>query len=702
MSSTPAMLSRAVGTAFFAKFDDLRPVQAASIGPILAGDDVLIRAGTGSGKTEAATAPLIDRWCQSHLQEPSTRIVYVSPTRALVNDLARRLEPPLEQLDISVGVRHSERDDLARRDRPTVLVTTPESFDIIVGNRSADLDRVTAVVLDEVHLLHNTQRGLQLAIALRRLEEHLGRSLQIVALSATVAYPKSVWSFFRPGREFIDVHDETARGIELSIRLQMSYEQLAARVSRLTGDVKILVFVNSRRECDALADALQRSSAFPEGVFAHHSSLEQAERLHVEEAFGSRRRCICVATSTLELGIDIGDIDLIVLYGVPADWQSFMQRIGRGNRRKGTVEALCASAPPKTNESPRIRDELGFQALRHQLAAGVGGDDPGTYELFGAAAQQIVSAIAARSGEFIGINSLAQMTDQLPHLNRDVIEEILEELVSRDVLTKHPVQRRYGAGPGLHELARIRQLWSNLPMSSRTIQIRHGAAVLGTVSAQNLVSLQVDAVFTFAARRWRVEDLKGDAIQVAPTGRAPTATLKFSGLAPVMGAALADRIRVLISSGDVGDCVSPHAAGIALREKYTQLAPYVADDFLSWFPEAGDFVYVTFAGRTANQVIASWSGLSITDARDLTIRSNAPIDFARLPDEPSDLLPWIGAAEIPLAGQTTFQQLLPAELRRRELVNAWTQDHVHRRVLTRLRAANMRELPGPLRQLVAD
>src|SRR5262245_51162998 len=125
-----------VGRAFYGSFRELRPAQRDAVAPIMTGRDVLLLAGTGSGKTEAVLAPLMQRWLSDMRRSEGCIVLYVTPTRALANDLVRRLEPPMDQLGLTVGVRHGERNDLARSRKPHLLVTTPESLDVLLSTQN--------------------------------------------------------------------------------------------------------------------------------------------------------------------------------------------------------------------------------------------------------------------------------------------------------------------------------------------------------------------------------------------------------------------------------------------------------------------------------------------------------------------------------------------------------------------------------------
>ena len=248
-----------VGRAFYGKFAQLRPAQQESIEPVVAGRDVLVLAGTGSGKTEAVLAPLVQRWLPAMRRERSCSIIYITPTRALANDLLRRIQPAMEALGLGVGVRHGEQNDLSRIGKPELLITTPESLDVLLTSRDEALRSVRGVVLDEVHLVYNTQRGFQLAVLLRRLETFTGTACQVVGLSATVATATDIWRFFRPGQHVVTVRDEETKPLDAFIRDVASDGALVDLLDGLsTGDrVKILLFANARRECDRLGTVLR-------------------------------------------------------------------------------------------------------------------------------------------------------------------------------------------------------------------------------------------------------------------------------------------------------------------------------------------------------------------------------------------------------------------------------------------------------------
>lgn len=477
-------LSKTVGQAFYGQFRDLRDVQRGSVGPILTGGDVLVLSPTGSGKTEAVIAPLVEKYLPVARTSTGPVILYVTPTRALANDLIRRLERPLEALGLIPGIRHGERNDLHRAAKPDILITTPESLDVMLAARETALGDVRAVLLDEVHLTYNTQRGLQLGVLLRRLELFLERELQVAALSATVATDAQMWSFLRPGRSVVTVRDEYTRPIDAQIRTVQTPGDLGLILERLSVNTKLktLVFAGSRRECDNLAAAIGARAGLAGRVFVHHSSLSRDLRLDVERRMQQSTSAVCVATSTLELGIDIGDVDLVVLYGPPFGWESFLQRIGRGNRRGDKSNVLCLAIP---GQGPPFAQLLSFEALIWQVRGHRLEQRP-AMELYGAAVQQLLSLLLERSGGYEKVAELSDVFSPWGHLSPDVIQEMVAALEASGFVRAHGFLNRVGAGPPLHQLRDLGVIWGNFPAGSSTVALRVSGREIGAIPTVNL------------------------------------------------------------------------------------------------------------------------------------------------------------------------------------------------------------------------
>lgn len=658
MGDRPGHLGQLVGQAFFGNFKGLRPVQEAAAPPILDGRDVLIRSATASGKTEAVMAPLVDRLFNDMRRSSGVTIVVVSPTRALVNDLHRRLEGPLGALGVRAGIRHGDRDQLSLVEKPHVLLTTPESFDGLVGRREEALVDVRAVVLDEAHLLFNTQRGLQVALTLRRLELWLESEPQVVALSATIGTASEVWRFFRPGRTVVDVAVTGGRPLDYRIRLNESDGDLAARVGTLA-DQKVLIFVNSRKECELLVDRLRSSGIDPGRVFAHHSSLSTDLRLYVEAAFSEAQHGVCVATSTLELGIDIGSIDLVILHGVPADWKALAQRIGRGNRKQSHIEAVF-SVPVRRKSPTTLLDQLSFQGLLAEMNSGTEGK-VAAQEILGAYAQQLCSELDAR-GTFVGINRLAAIGEPWRHLDRRTTVEILDSLVEAGVLQKHPAYNRYGPDDGLHELRDRWQIWSNFSGSGQTINVRTNTRHVGQIGTGNLQALQVGDVILLGGQRWRIDRMNPRDVMVSATQSKPNREVQQDGTPITPSRSLVDWIRRVICDSAESVNVHPRPAARQLTDLVEPIREALRDGLIPLHRAGPHFHYFTFAGSLINDTLAARFG--VPDLSDsIVLTTKRLIDFLKIPELVDDLA--VGPLSSPRE-RSGFQNLLPDHLISRE------------------------------------
>lgn len=677
-------LSPRVGRAFYGVVatKGLRRAQEGAIEPLLAGRDCLVVAGTGSGKTEAVVAPLVGR----HLADGGGRgpvVVYVAPTRALVNDVHRRLEGPFDQLGLLVGIRHGERDDLSRKSPPDLVVTTPESFDSVLTTRPHLFGQVRAVVVDEVHQLAGDQRGLQLRHVLARLEHRLGRPLQVAGMSATVEDPLSLWARLRDAvPALVEAADERARRYVLARR--STEAEFLELFRRLEASDKVLCFVNSRREAERLAGLL-RDEVFGGRVFVHHSALSKDERLATEEAFRRRERAICVATSTLELGIDIGDVRLVVLVGPPADWRSFSQRVGRANRRGGDVQVLCVVPPWSLVPA---RDTALFLALVDQLE---GGDKGGvaTGPLYGATAQQVVGELRAGRGWRRAEDLAGALRVELP-----VVEAVLDGLVDAEVVQRHPVQRRLGLGPAFEDVERRGELLSNFPTGSRSLKVYARDRLIGEVPFTNVVALADGTPFAFLGRVWTAERCFRDELHVREHKGKPVAEVKYhasgaplalatvSRLARVIRGGLPAHLRLERETAEWWPRAAAHLGEVLTSDKQT---------VVRWRSD-GQWHHLTLAGRVLNGAVARLVG-DPAPQDDCVLISGEPVDFGGLPADPRQWETALANVLTEPTELTTWQQRLPADLLREELVQEVLTHPQTARTVERLRTARVVDAP---------
>ena len=314
-------------TPFFSHFGKLTDIQREVIPAVLNGENLVVCSPKATGKTEAVLAPLVERWLKT--QKESLSVVYISPTRALVNDVCKRVKPPFDYLNIPLSRRTGDHPEFTKERITPFLITTPESLDSLLCRCPAVFKDVKGIVIDEAHLLYNSYRGDQLRILLRRLKR-IADKPELYLMSATINDPEGI------GKNFIEDDYKTAfLGSPLKIEYYLiqgdKFTEEIGEEIRKKGLKKMLFFVNSRYEAEKMARIL---SPLSRNLWVHHGSMSKKEREEVELAINRAKSCICVATSTLEFGIDVGDIDAVILISPPSDTASLLQRLGRGNRRK--------------------------------------------------------------------------------------------------------------------------------------------------------------------------------------------------------------------------------------------------------------------------------------------------------------------------------------------------------------------------------
>jgi ATP-dependent Lhr-like helicase len=321
----------------------LRPLQTATIEPILAGDHLIATAPTAGGKTEAAVLPLLSRMLSEDWRGMS--VLYVCPLRALLNDLHRRLDRYGQLVGRRVGRWHGDIGQ-PQRDRllaepPDILLTTPESLEAMLVSSRVPHARwfvdVRAVVVDEAHAFAGDDRGWHLLAVLERITRLAGREVQRIALSATLGNPASLLAWLtatcRGPARVVNPPAQTGPA-EVTLDHVGSLANAALVIARLHRGEKRLVFVDSRARAEQLAVALRGHDVT---TFVSHGSLGAGERRAAEQAFAENRDCVIVATSTLELGIDVGDLDRVFQIDAPPTVTAFLQRLGRTGRRPDTA-----------------------------------------------------------------------------------------------------------------------------------------------------------------------------------------------------------------------------------------------------------------------------------------------------------------------------------------------------------------------------
>ncbi|MCA1814256.1 MAG: DEAD/DEAH box helicase, partial [Halobacteriales archaeon] len=346
-----------------AGLDEPTAAQEHGIPPILAGEDVLVIAPTGSGKTEAALLPVLSALAER--KKVGIGALYITPLRALNRDMERRIQAWAAKLDLRVEVRHGDTPTNTRRKQalkpPDLLITTPETLQAILpaSRMREHLASVKWVVIDEVHQLAKDRRGVQLCAGMERLAEVA--TFQRIALSATVGEPEQVAAMFGGKKPLRVVKAAPPKLMEFQVEWpkpndgdfdiarELFISPEIASYMTLMRDLidsheATLVFVNSRLNAELLGS---RFPTFTEGVGVHHGSLPREAREKAEGDYKAGKLRALVATSTLELGIDVGRVDLAIQYQSPRQATSLVQRVGRAGHdlkrvSKGSIVAVSA------------------------------------------------------------------------------------------------------------------------------------------------------------------------------------------------------------------------------------------------------------------------------------------------------------------------------------------------------------------------
>jgi ATP-dependent helicase Lhr and Lhr-like helicase len=516
-------------------------IQRLAVPVLLGEEDALLLSPTGTGKTEAALLPVLSRRLSD--ASPPISILYVTPLRALNRDLEHRLVALAREVGLTAAVRHGDTSAAARlaqsRKPPDLLLTTPETLQILlVGHRlRAGLRQARDVIVDEVHELVGSDRGAQLSLTLERLDALAGRRLRRIGLSATVGNPAEVARFLSPEpREVRVLVAASRRPLELSARrptepaepldpkllgeLRADTELLLA-LREIVEEVRqhrtTLVFVNTRRTAEGLAARLQRLAPdLP--VAVHHGSLSREVREEAERRFREGSLRALVATSSLELGIDIGAIDHVLQFGSPHQVGRLVQRVGRsGHRLDRTIQGTIVALDDDDLEEAAV--------LARRADAGL--VEPVLWRRTNrlAAAQQVIAELRAE-----GSVDRARLIERfgVAAAVRDLSESDWERLI--DYLEGLGLARRQGPSlvGGRGTLARFYATLSLIP-DERTYRLRDLASrrLIGTLDERFVLTqilAQPEEIFLLHGRTWKVvEHREGELLveEVQELGQEP-------------------------------------------------------------------------------------------------------------------------------------------------------------------------------------
>ncbi|MDC0211912.1 DEAD/DEAH box helicase [Candidatus Nitrosopelagicus sp.] len=325
-------------------FETLTEIQKEAIPEILDEKNCLIIAPTGSGKTECATIPIFSKLKTRKIPN-KIKVLYITPLRALNRDVFKRIINYAENEDLKIEIRHGDTSQTNRKriadNPPDILITTPETLVNLLSQKKhlEALSELEWVVIDEVHELLASERGSQLSLSLERLQIKSKNEIHRIGLSATVGNPEEAGRFLVGSkRKFELIHDTSLRNYDVDVVfVDGIMDDVAVKIIEYVKKEQItspvLLFTNSRGESERLSSILKQKTSL--NVELHHGSLSRQVREETEDILREGKSGIVVCTSSLELGLDIGSVELVIQYGSPRQVSKFMQRIGRSKHNRG-------------------------------------------------------------------------------------------------------------------------------------------------------------------------------------------------------------------------------------------------------------------------------------------------------------------------------------------------------------------------------
>lgn len=603
-------------------FRELRPVQLQTIDAVMDGRNAVVLAPTAGGKTEAAFFPVLSRMDAGDWRPVS--VLYLSPIRALLNNQEARVTKYAGLIGRRAFKWHGDTAQSARKRflaNPTdILLITPESLEAMLLSTRVPTREIFAglrtVIIDEVHSFADDDRGAHLVAVLERLSRFCESDLQRLGLSATVGNPEEILRWLQGSSKrhasVVDPGGVKARP-ELSLDYVATMENAATVVEKLHPGRKRLVFVDSRRGAEQLGHLLTQQKVLS---FVMHGSLSASQRRDAERAFEEGTDCVIVATSAMELGIDIGDLDHVLQIDSPATVASFLQRMGRTGRRGGSpnctflavkdTQVLQAAALIQLHREGYVEPVrpsfAAYHILAHQLmsmAVQFGGIAPGDWFAWVEGA-----TVFAR----IGADERRAMVAHM--LGQGVLSD------QEGKLWLGPVgEKRFGH-------SNFRELYAVFD-APRLVTVRAGVEDIGSVDATFLMALMEDGhgcAFTLGGKAWEVVHVEWERglciVRPVAEGRAP----RWSGGGRFLGYDLCQAMARVLREDSTDESWSKRFCAVmtTLRAEYM----FLRDDPSPLLRNGDTYEWFTFAGGAANillaRVLESMLGGKVT-ANDLRI-----------------------------------------------------------------------------------
>jgi ATP-dependent helicase Lhr and Lhr-like helicase len=536
-------------------FSEPTPAQALGWPAIATGKHTLIQAPTGSGKTLAAFLYGIDKLTPE--PDQGLRLLYVSPLKALNYDIERNLRGPLAglQSELIVAVRTGDTPQKERqrmlRHPPDILITTPESLFLMLTSQAREILRgVETLILDEVHAVAGTKRGAHLALTVERLDRLAENPVQRIALSATQRPLEEIGRFVSGGREIQLVDAGRAKELDLEIVVPLEdmtvpeegsynsvWPSIYPEILKLVSEHRsTLVFVNNRRLAERLALRLNElanedAEDQREIARAHHGSLAREQRLEVEELLKKGEIPCLVATSSLELGIDMGAVDLVIQVESPKSVARGLQRIGRAGHELGAVS--------KGRIFPKFRADLLEAAVVAKLMReGAIEETVIPRNPLDVLAQQVVAICADEEVEVGELHQLVRRAYPFAELSRVQLENVLDMLAGRYPSDEFVELRPRIVWDRTAGVVRGRQGARRLAVTNAGtipdrglfgVHLVDGGGRVGELDEEMVYEARAGQTFLLGASTWRIEEITRDRVLVSPAPGVPGAVPFWRG-----------------------------------------------------------------------------------------------------------------------------------------------------------------------------
>jgi len=577
----------------------LRPLQEQAIQPLVSGRHALLLAPTAGGKTEAAFFPILSQMLTQNWSGLS--VLYICPIKALLNNLETRLAQYCDWVGRRCALWHGDIKDSVKKgllsDSPDCLLTTPESLEVILLSSRADhvsfFRNLQAVVVDEVHSFASDDRGWHLLSVLERIKKLAEKEIQRVGLSATVGNPRELLDWLagmcEGEKEVIAPESINRQQVNVQLDYVGSLQNAATVISRLHRGEKRLVFCDSRSRVEQLAALLRNAGV---ATYVSHSSLSLEERQTAEAAFSQASDCVIVATSTLELGVDVGDLDRVIQIDAPNTVSSFLQRMGRTGRRAG-MERNCLFLA--TSRESLLQAAAIIELWKDGVIEPVV-PPPLPFHIF---AQQIMALALQERG--IGVNTWREWIGRMPGfaaMSPLQTENILRYMIETEILSEDNGILWLGEEGeetfGRRNFLELFSVFTSPPLYS----VRHGQTELGSVHELSFLARDANnPILLLGGRSWQVTHIEwGKRIAwvrpIEEQGRS-----RWLGSEPRLSFKLCQAVCRVLSSAQV----SPEWSRRAQDELAESRSEY------DWTSEQATTVIANGADAQASKMITWWT-----------------------------------------------------------------------------------------------